>query len=201
LTEAAAKVPGGVWVFGPVALGAAAALVLGLALGSRNLAFFGGSFTLVFCVLFYVFAKGTASKRSLDGPFRTLVWSIVLLFLILLATLYSCVFWAQPLDLRDWVKTVDQQVLVAKYDILDSKNSPVVWIANENAVEIEADDPDLAPRVMISQHTVIVTFQNRLDATLVLKDVLGHRSYRHKISPGQARKTLRVPADFSVSPL
>jgi hypothetical protein len=103
LVAAAERVPGGVWVFGPVALGAAAAIVLGLFLGSVRLAFLGTLFTLTFVILFYAFAKGTQDIKELRGPLTMLVWAITLLFALVLVTFYFCVFFGRPLDLRRWI--------------------------------------------------------------------------------------------------
>lgn len=103
LVAAAGRVPGGRWVFGPVALAAAAAIILGLFLGSTKLAFFGVLFVTAFLLLFYAFAKGTEGRVALTGPLLTLVWSVTGLFVIVLCTLYLCVFWGRPLDLRHWV--------------------------------------------------------------------------------------------------
>jgi len=103
LVAAASRVPGGKWVFGPIALGAAATLVQGLFLGSARLALFGTTVAFIFCVLFYAFAKGTTGLKHLTGPLVLIVWALASLFILSLVTIYTSVFWAHPLDLRNWI--------------------------------------------------------------------------------------------------
>ncbi|MBX3192854.1 MAG: hypothetical protein KF819_38070, partial [Labilithrix sp.] len=59
--------------------------------------------TLAFVVLFYAFAKGTAHIRVLTGPITMMVWSVTILFVVVLVTLYTCVFFKKPRDLSSWL--------------------------------------------------------------------------------------------------
>lgn len=133
LLQAAARVPGGTWVFAPVALGSAAALVLGLFFGSAKLAFFGTTFALAFAILFYGFAKGTEGITVLVGPLRTLVWVVTCLFALVLATIYACVFWGQPLDLRYWIAAKAVSTATATATGLAPCREALSWSAEAEA--------------------------------------------------------------------
>lgn len=102
LVDAAGRVPGGNWVFATVAVGAAAAITIGL-LRSTRLAFFGVLFAFAFTVLFYAFAKGTEHIKKLVWPITVLVWSVTIMFICTLVTIFSCVFFTKPRDLSHWL--------------------------------------------------------------------------------------------------
>lgn len=195
--EAVSKLPGGKWVYAPVALGAAGAIVLGLYLGSIRLAIWGSVFSFTALILYFIFAQGARSKVKLTKEFKLITYVVAGLFSVLLVTMYLCVFWGKPLDLRYWIST-QSEAMVAKYDIFDADGHKANWIAADNAVVVEAPDLDRAPRLLVSQNTVIVTFLSRTPATLVLIDQPAHKAYRRKIEAFQGRSILRVPKDFEV---
>ncbi len=103
LQDSAARAPGGKWLFGPVALGAAGAVVLGLFGGSFRSAVFGLFAAFVVLVLYYAFVKGAAGIKTLVGPLTVLVWAVTLIFVVMLVVLCSCTFLGKPLDLRHWI--------------------------------------------------------------------------------------------------
>lgn len=104
LMTATDRVPGGIWVFGPVALGLGSCVVISAFLGSARLAFFGTFSSLIFAVAFYAFAKGTAHVKRMIAPLLVMVWAVVVVFFVALPiVIFSCVFWGRPLDLRQWL--------------------------------------------------------------------------------------------------
>jgi hypothetical protein len=167
LVDATSRVPGGKWVFGPVAMGVGAAAILGLFLGSGRLAFFASTLAFALTIVFYVFARGTARAKDLAKPFRLLIWFTTLLFVILILTLYLCVFWGKPLDLRHWIsvptvasdaaviREIDAGIAVAdaaasppaeKADVflvLGAADVPVFWLYNVSRTSAERPEYQL----------------------------------------------------------
>jgi hypothetical protein len=203
LTAAAAKkVPGGKWVFGPIALASAGAIVLAVYYGSARLALFGTTTTFIFAVLFYGFVAGTRRKQTLTGPFTFLVWSVSLLFILVLGTIYSCVFWARPLDLSPWIR--GEQRSAAK-DPTDAGAAASVPAADASISTPDSGGPDAEPAAYVVFTLKSIRFLDGavhppVRATIVVNDTTF--SYPSNgvwtdVGPGLQPKAVHIPEHSS----
>lgn len=101
--EAIKAVPAVKYALGIGGIIAIIAIVRGFGLDFR-IAGFGAFIMMILMMLLVIFARASAlTIKSLQIPALIFTWFILILFMLVSLTLFSCVFFQRPVDLQYWI--------------------------------------------------------------------------------------------------